>query len=236
VLRSLPDYDRVFAPKLAGGPSGLADPPRPFVVRAAHLDGTTIPPDSLFHLDVNVFDAREQLRDVFARAFSELAHAGLGTRRARFEPLSPPRGCNNCIDLLAREPARAVTVFFRTPTELKGACPPGQIPFGVLFSRLRDRIATLSSLYGQGPLEIDFRAMADRAALVRMTRCDLRYGDISRWSSRTGNVHGIGGFTGLAQYEGDLTEFVPWMRAAWWTGVGRHTVWGNGVIESDFRE
>ncbi|MCU1274839.1 MAG: hypothetical protein JWO48_2270, partial [Bryobacterales bacterium] len=32
-------YARIFAPKLQGGPSGLADAPRPFVFRARHLDG-----------------------------------------------------------------------------------------------------------------------------------------------------------------------------------------------------
>jgi hypothetical protein len=80
-------------------------------------------------------------------------------------------------------------------------------------------------------LAFDFRAAADRAALVRTVRSDLRHHEIERRSSRTGTVHGIGGVTGSVDYEGDLAEFLPWLRAACWTGVGRHTVWGNGVIE-----
>ena len=39
-----------------------------------------------------------------------------------------------------------------------------------------------------------------------------------------------GGFVGEADYEGNLTEFVPFLKAAEWTGVGRHTVWGKGAI------
>ena len=31
------------------------------------------------------------------------------------------------------------------------------------------------------------------------------------------------------EYEGDLAEFLPWLEAARWTGVGRLTVWGNGM-------
>jgi len=54
--------------------------------------------------------------------------------------------------------------------------------------------------------------------------------EVMRRSSRTGQTHTIGGFTGSAIYAGELTEFMPFLRAAWWTGVGRHTVWGNGVI------
>ncbi|MGH9665558.1 MAG: hypothetical protein ACRD9L_14125, partial [Bryobacteraceae bacterium] len=38
-------YARLFEPSaLSGGPSGLADWPRPFVFRATHLDGRTVPP------------------------------------------------------------------------------------------------------------------------------------------------------------------------------------------------
>jgi hypothetical protein len=51
-----------------------------------------------------------------------------------------------------------------------------------------------------------------------------------RRSSRTGDVHGIGGFLGEVEYSGDLAEFVPFLQAGYWVGLGRHTVWGNGVI------
>ena len=40
----------------------------------------------------------------------------------------------------------------------------------------------------------------------------------------------IGGFIGTAEYEGPVAEFLPILRAARWTGVGRHCVWGNGEI------
>src|SRR5688500_13231330 len=46
-------------------------------------------------------------------------------------------------------------------------------------------------------------------------------------SSRTGQVDSIGGITGSAVYEGALEDFVPILRAAEWTGVGRQTVWGK---------
>jgi hypothetical protein len=89
----------------------------------------------------------------------------------------------------------------------------------------------LCSLWGEGPLAIDFRALGDCANEMRTLSCDLIYQDVSRLSSRTGAVHGIGGFTGTAEYERDVAEFLPYLRAAWGTGAGRHTVWGNGVIE-----
>jgi hypothetical protein len=106
-----------------------------------------------------------------------------------------------------------------------------QPDFGILACRIRDRLSTLRSLYGDGPLPIDFRAFGERASKIAMTRCDIRWLDISRHSSRTGQVHPLSGFIGEADYEGDLGEFLPYLRAAKWTGVGRQTVWGKGGLE-----
>ena len=57
-------YARVFEPQAARGegPSGLADWPRPFVFRAAHLDGRTIRAGEAFHFDVHIFDVRDPCR------------------------------------------------------------------------------------------------------------------------------------------------------------------------------
>jgi hypothetical protein len=102
--------------------------------------------------------------------------------------------------------------------------------FSILFARIRDRISTLSDLYGQGPLDIDFQEIGERAVAVRMLRCEMQRVEARRHSSRTRQTHGIGGFTGFAEYEGDLSEFLPWLEAARWTGVGRQAVWGKGEI------
>jgi hypothetical protein len=63
-----------------------------------------------------------------------------------------------------------------------------------------------------------------------MTRSELRQVEATRRSSRTGQLHGIGGFVGVAEYEGQLGEFIPYLEAAQWTGVGRQCVWGKGEL------
>ena len=90
----------------------------------------------------------------------------------------------------------------------------------------------MRELYGDGPLELDFRGFGERAARVKMTRYEISQVDVARRSSRTGQVHPIGGFVGEAEYEGDLGEFLPYLRAAKWTGVGRQTVWGKGEVSA----
>ena len=227
-LRTSCTYARVFEPQAANpGPSGLKDWPRPFVFRAAWLEGT-LPAGTEFYFDLHLFDLSEGLLPDLVRTFELLLHEGLGPGRGKADLLSAePFPIRLSLDP-DTEPVERCQVRFVTPTELKGAPTPD---FAALFARLRDRVSTLRSLYGNGPLDVDFRAMGERAEKVKMTRCDLRTLELDRRSGKTGQVHGIGGFVGVAEYEGDLAEFMPYLRAGGWVGVGRHTVWGNGEIE-----
>jgi hypothetical protein len=225
-------YARIFEPGSARrGPSGFLDRPRPFVFRAAYLDGRTIQPGERFWFDVHLFETRNPPLEPFAEAFARLAKNGLGPKRGRADLVSVEQRPISII--LDAEPveARALQVEFVTPTELKSGDQLAVRPeFDVLFARARDRVSTLRALYGAGPLEIDFRGMGERAAAIRMTRCELRQVDAARRSSRTGQVHGIGGFVGVAEYQGQLGEFIPYLDAAQWTGVGRQCVWGKGEL------
>ena len=106
--------------------------------------------------------------------------------------------------------------------------PGHRFDFAALFARVRDRISNLRALYGEGPLAVDFRAQAARAESVRMTASDVREEAAERRSSRTGQRHPMGGVVGWVEYEGELREFLPYLRAGEYTGVGRQTVWGKG--------
>jgi hypothetical protein len=195
---------------------------------------------------VHVFDLHTPALPHFRTAFEQLAVHGMGPGRGRAElvgvdqldledhatPAADSRPSPTVIPLDPRpNPAHGIRVRFLTPTELKTGGQLAQQPeFPVLFGRLRDRISTLRSLYGAGPLELDFRGMAERAAQVRMPACQLVWAHLDRKSGRTGEVHPLGGFTGEAEYQGELAEFLPFLHAARWVGVGRHTVWGKGDL------
>jgi hypothetical protein len=216
------------------GPSGLSDPPQPFVLRASHLDGRRVCAGEEFSFDLHLFDL-----SAFSNVVQGLRElTTLGARRGQVElkrVASSMDGSERIIpirlELESTSEVRRLRVRFVTPTELKSEQQIVAHPeFGVLAARIRDRISMLRELYGPGPLEIDFREFGKRAAEVRMTRCEMEAVEVERRSSRTGQRHSIGGFVGEAEYEGDLTEFVPYLRAAEWTGVGRQTVWGKGVL------
>src|SRR5205085_10040271 len=76
-------YARVFEPACLSGPSGLADAPRPFVVRASALDGQSYPSGETFAIDVHIFDLHEPPIAYFVLAFHQLAESGIGAQRGR---------------------------------------------------------------------------------------------------------------------------------------------------------
>ena len=244
-------YARIFEPR-GRGPSGFAERPRPFVLRTQHLDGRSLDSGESFFFDVPLFDLTDAVRAYFIQALSRLADEGLGAgrKRARLHSVEQislagdeggtvwdggvlKRIPDPCTVGLTSDgiPVTSARVRFVTPTELKFQSTPAARPeFAILFARIRDRVSTLRAFYGPAPLDIDFHAMGERASHVEMTRCDLHNERATRRSSRTGQVHPLGGFTGEAEYRGDLAEFLPYLRAARWTGVGRQTVWGKGEI------
>ena len=221
-LHATPAYTRVFAPRAASGPSGVRDVPRPFALRAAHLDGRTIEAGGEFHIDAHLFDTRDAFVEEIQAAFSAWRRAALvGALVSRVSVAldTPP------------DPIDKLRIRFLTPTELKSGARIVERPeFSILVARARARVSTLRAAYGPGPLEIDFAGLAERAGRVRMTLCETRHTSVERHSKGTGQRHPMGGFTGHAEYEGELGEFLPILRAAEWTGVGRQTVWGNGAL------
>jgi len=252
-------YHRLFEPRANGsGPSGLADWPRPFVLRAAHLEGATIAEGAFFHIGVHLFDLRPGAVPALEAALARWGRDGLGPERTA-AMLSNVEGATQPLELMldsSADPVSRITVRFLTPTELKGpwggppepqggirrglqpgrrapqrlAAGAGLPPFELLAVRIRDRLSTLRALYGEGALPIDFRGFAERAARVRTVGGAVREVAVQRRSRRTGQTHSLGGFIGEVEYEGDLAEFLPYLRAAAFTGVGRHTVWGKGEI------
>ena len=234
-IRQTCPYARVFEPCAAeAGPSGLADWPRPFVFRARHLDGRTFKPGEEFHFDLNLFMAGTHVRGYLNRTFADLANEGFGPKRAKAEPLRFPSEPIQpvVLDLVpAPTPLHYIRVEFLTPTELKHEGKIAARPeFPILFSRIRDRIATLARLYNGSLLAFDFQASNDAAAAIAMTSFNATRHEYRRRSTRTNQVHMIGGFTGHAEYKGDLGQFVPFLEAAQYVGVGRQAVWGKGEL------
>ncbi|HYO81210.1 MAG TPA: CRISPR system precrRNA processing endoribonuclease RAMP protein Cas6 [Bryobacteraceae bacterium] len=170
--------------------------------------------------------------DALTGGLRELGLQGVGPGRGRMQMVGEAKYFFDA-PLSTRDsgPVSRFALEFSTPTELKVGGETLREPrFDAVFSRARDRISTLMTAWQGGAPLLDFRRLADQAQQVRLVTSSVTTVDVTRRSTRTGHSHSLGGFTGRAVYEGDARELMPILRAAWWTGIGRHTVWGNGAV------
>jgi hypothetical protein len=122
-----------------------------------------------------------------------------------------------------------VTIRFLTPTFLRADGEVVRQPeFHHLFKRLRDRINALSTFFGDGPLDVDFRGLGERAEKVRTVSAQTDWVERFRTSSKTRQRHELSGFVGEATYQGELADLLPWLALGELVHVGKHTAWGNG--------
>lgn len=129
---------------------------------------------------------------------------------------------------------KRVTIRFLTPTLLRADGEVVRRPeFHQLLKRLRDRINALSTFFGDGPIDVDFRGLGGRAEKVRIVSDRIDWVERFRTSSKTHQRHELSGFVGETTYEGDLMEFLPWLALGELVHVGKHTAWGNGWYEPD---
>ena len=256
-------YAQVFEPRWESGPSGLTDPPRAFVFRPTGLEGRNLQPGEAFSFDLHLFSPRPDLLAYFVLAFRQLGVEGIGPGRARVElvrvnavnetgepgaavfengSLAGSAGEGIALNLSAHEPATQpapgiLRIQFLTPTEFKEAGSVAVRPeFGPLFRRLANRIGNLCALYQSERPAANLEALTHAADRMRIVGGTVSWAEVERRSSKTGQRHSLGGFTGTvdyqADYQGNYGPFLPWLRAARWTGVGRQTVWGKGSIEA----
>jgi len=135
-----------------------------------------------------------------------------------------------------------VTVSFLTPTFLRADGEVVRRPeFHHLFKRLRDRINALCTFFGDGPLDVDFRGLGERAEKVRTLSAQIDWVERFRTSSKTHQRHALSGFVGSCTYDFSSVDrnlspvpyslapdFLPWLALGELVHVGKHTAWGNG--------
>ncbi len=243
------------------------DIPRPFVFRAPPTRQTRFEKGERFEFGLVLIGRALDFLPYFVLSFRELAGQGLGLNRAvcelenvtacdfdaeccgqrvsifrpnlSYSGASGPGGLDRAAHA-ATWPRRAITVRFLTPTHLTFE---GQIvkrpEFHHLFKRVRDRVNALSSFYGDGPIDADFKGLGERAEKVRTVASRIEWVERFRTSSKTHQRHELSGFVGECTYEFPVSTSLKFQISNCWNGwscgellhVGKHAAWGNGWYE-----
>lgn len=143
---------------------------------------------------------------------------------------------NEILERAGKMNKHKITLQFFTPTRIRYN-PTGEIgksevlrvpEFHHIIRRLRDRVNALSVTYCGGPIDVDFKGIAERAMTVETRDVNLKWLDIKRKSKTQPFYHDQSGFIGKITFEGDLREFLPLLLLGEYVHVGEDAVFGNG--------
>jgi hypothetical protein len=239
---------------------GFDEIPRPFVIEPPETEQIRFEPGEVLDFNLVLIGKAIDYLPYFVLVFKELGEIGIGKGRAKFElkrvaalPLSGVDGVTvfdgeklyDQVSLI-REPFPAfdsptndetLVISFQTMTRLKYNGIYVTAPeFPVLLRALFRRCSALQYFYCRNRLELDFRALLDRAGAVGMTRNETRWMDWERYSSRQDRRMKLGGLVGQAEYRGPWREFGEMLRWGEILHVGKGCTFGLGKYLIQFWE
>jgi CRISPR/Cas system endoribonuclease Cas6 (RAMP superfamily) len=80
-------------------------------------------------------------------------------------------------------------------------------------------------------LDIDFKDFGTQAEKIKTVADSTRWVESSRYAKRRQVSQDLSGFVGEATFEGDLGDFLPYLRLGEYLHVGKNAVFGNGWYE-----
>ena len=119
---------------------------------------------------------------------------------------------------------------FQTPARIRVDGDLQQtLAFELLVRNLLRRISLLAAVHGSRRLDVDYRALIDRASSVRTRTSELHWRDWERYSNRQRIKMNMGGFIGGIEYLGEaIQEFIPLIIAGEILHIGTGTSFGLG--------
>lgn len=122
-----------------------------------------------------------------------------------------------------------IKIEFLTPTRMVfDGRLVGRLEFHHMIRTLLRRVSSLSYFHCGELLELDCKALIEKAENIKCTDRDLRWYDWQRYSARQETKMKMGGLIGNAVFEGDLEEFMTLIALGEFIHVGKGTAFGLG--------
>ncbi len=229
--------------------------PHPFVFQTEDKGETEYDAGDLFECSLILFGSINQKLPYFIYAFREMGRIGMGKRingkrgafvleRVTFEDRTIYEAGNESIaipaghELLAPEATEnrrcRLRLHLLTPLRFKSnGRLSRELDFRELVRLCLRRMSALLDAFGKGEPKLDYPALIKKSASVKTVRSNLEWFDWKRFSNRQQRHVQLGGLMGEVIYEGDIGEFLPYIKFCEKTHLGKNTSFGLGRFESD---
>lgn len=223
--------------------------PHPFVIEPIEESKTVFEPGEELSFGLILIGKSIDSLPYFIYTFEELGNSGIGKGRGRYtlEDVSVagdnPESVYSVSDKKLKGPIHSqripehdewngnlLTLSCLTPTRVVYEEHLTEKPeFHILIRNLLRRIAHLSYFHcGGDPSRFDFTGAIDRALNISSKEENLQWYDWERYSARQDTRMKLGGFVGDITFEGNLGEFIPYLRAGEFIHIGKGTSFGLG--------
>jgi len=103
--------------------------------------------------------------------------------------------------------------------------------FTLFIINLLRRLSWLSIVHSDEELEFNYKYFISCADEIKIKEKNIKWYDWERYSSRQDTRMKLGGFLGDITFEGDLKEFIPFIKLGEYIHIGKQTSFGLGKYE-----
>jgi CRISPR-associated endoribonuclease Cas6 len=103
--------------------------------------------------------------------------------------------------------------------------------FEIVIRNLLRRLSSIAEVHCGEKWELDWKGLIERSKEIKTVNSDLAWKDWERYSQRQDTKLKMGGFLGDIAFEGDLAEFMPYLKLGEFLHIGKGTVFGLGKYE-----
>ena len=246
-------YNKLFEagiPKEHPDAAKYAKAPRPYVLNPPATRQQKFEPGAALSFDLVLIGPAVEALPYFVYTFTRLGEKGLGRGRGKFRLLTVDREENDKFikiydhqtDTLTQGAPRktmcpltppsktgSVCLEFTTPLRIKaGKKLVTRLTFPVFFQHLTHRLSLLTDIYGLPEKMPDLRTLLANAEKITTRTNEMHWHDWDRYSGRQKTRMQFGGLLGVITFDGDLTDYLPYIRMGEQLNVGQLTTFGLG--------
>ncbi len=223
----------------------------PFVIEPPMTDQNLFKPMDTFEFSITLFGKGINYLPYFIYSIEELGNQGLGKTRGKYDIISVTNDSNNGliykngtlysqnitrtkIDFAEEEKLNQIYFKFNTPVRIikNKKLVKSDFTFELIMRNIFRRLDMISYFHFEKNLDIIYKDWIEKSKEIKKVEENLQFYDWKRRSGRTNKTIQMGGFVGNIVFEGDLSEFMPFIKMGEIIHLGKGCTFGMGEYKT----